>query len=113
MGGQTIQSHVKFLPEKNAYECYISCVETGESVTTVYPVLQNATYTDVFFVLEHQPDLCAAYPSDDSVVFRNIHIERENKLVHEPKWTKHLKRPACESQAHILSKTSVSFSWKS
>jgi len=60
--------------------------------------------------MEHQPDDCGELPSDGQITFTSINIELENKPV-TPKWQAFQYQPACNSQAEVLSPTSVKFTW--
>jgi hypothetical protein len=107
--GQTIDSYVRWIPEKSGYEMYIACRETGWSVKNFQKV-SGETFSNVVFVLEHQPDTCSAYPANGEVLFTGITVEREGKRVN-PQWTAKNKVPARSSQAHVLSPSSVSMTW--
>jgi len=108
--GNTVTAWVKYSPSDNSYNMFIACKETGFSVKSNIPVEQGKLYTDTYFVLEHQPDDCSGYPPNGQVTFTNIHIEIENKPV-TPQWTAHTYVPACNSQAVVLSPSSVKFTW--
>lgn len=52
----------------------------------VYMELEpNQVYTDVYFVVEHQPDQCDQLPKSGSVKFSDIAIELGGKPS-KPKW---------------------------
>ena len=52
-----------------------------------YAIETGKLYTDVYFVLEHQPDFCDSYPADGKVTFTNITIAWEDKVEQNPHWT--------------------------
>lgn len=88
----------------------IGCVETGWSVKSNIAVAQHQTYTDVYFVTEHQPDNCNEYPANGEVVFYDINIAWANQF-QTPQWEAYQYRPACNSTAVVLSPSSVKFTW--
>jgi len=108
--GDTIFGSITFLPESNSYEMFIECKKTGFQVADRIAVEGKIVYTDAYFVVEHQPSNCEEYPSNGEVIFSNINIELENQPV-IPEWQAFQYRPACESTAHILNSSSVSFTW--
>ena len=68
-------------------------------------------YTDVYIVVEHQPNSCAEYPADGGVVFSSISIAWEGQVEPNPAWTAQQFKPACNSKASIVSPSSVKFTW--
>jgi len=77
--GDPIYTYVKYLPASNAYEMYIGNSATGQGVTSVRPVVDGQTYTDVYFVVEHQVASCAEMPSNGMWNINNIYIEINNQ----------------------------------
>jgi hypothetical protein len=108
--GQTVYAYVQYIASNNSYNMFISCIETGWSILNNIPVDQQQTYTDSYFVLEHQPDDCQGYPSDGVVTFYDINLALNNKPV-VPSWTARQWEPACNSQAAVISSSSVQFTW--
>lgn len=111
--GDKIFSSITLLPQLKKYELRIENAKTKKGVTTRYDVFEGKTFDRVYFVLEHQPDACAAYPKSNEVVFENINIEWSGKLNRSPNWSAHAKVPACNSKCTIVSPTSVKFTWES
>jgi len=83
---------------------------TGHVIKSVRPG-KKQLYTDVYVVVEHQPNSCAEYPASGGMVFSDISIAWENKVVSAPQWTAQQFKPACNCKAAIISSSSVSFSW--
>ncbi len=75
------------------------------------PVEAGKVYTDLYFVMEHQPDDCGQLPNDGKIVFSDINIELNYKAVPQAKWQAFQYQPACNSQAQVISSSSVSFTW--
>jgi len=107
--GQTVFASVQYQSD-NSYNMYIECKETGWSVTSNIPVETGKVYTDAYFVMEHQPDDCSQLPNDGIITFTDIHIELNHQPV-TPKWQALQFQPACNSLAHVISSSSVSFTW--
>lgn len=86
----------------------------GQTITTPYTLEAGQTKNEstAYFVLEHQPSNCAAYPADDGMTFDNIYMEVDNKPV-TPTWSAHQEQPACSSSCKIVSDTRVDFKWDS
>lgn len=85
----------------------------GRSISTDYTLQQgqHSNETTAYFVLEHQPDSCNAYPSSDSMTFDNIVLEVDGQVVDSPKWAGHAEQPACDSSVKVLSSSQIQFSW--
>lgn len=109
--GDVIFASLSYVKASNAYEMVISNNnKAGAVIKSLRPVIDNQVYTDVYFVTEHQPDSCTEYPANGGIVFSNIIIAWDNQQA-TPQWSAHQFQPACNSQAHILSSSSVSFTW--
>jgi len=108
--GNHIYAYVQYDPSLDSYNMYISCQETGWSVTNNIPVEDGKIYTDAYFVVEHQPDDCGQYPANGQITFTDINIELNNKPV-TPSWKGLQFNPACNSTPHVLSPSSVQFTW--
>jgi len=108
--GQTIYGSVLFTRATNTYTMLIGCKETGWSVTSTKKVRQGQVESVAYFVVEHQPDTCAAYPADGEMTFTNIYMEVEGAAV-KPAWQALQEDPACNSKAVIISPTEIQLSW--
>jgi len=108
--GQTIFGEVRYNKANGSYDMLISCKETGFSVSSNIAIEQGKTYTDAYFVVEHQPNSCDEYPSNGQIVFTNINVER-NYVPVTPNWQAFQYQPACDSTATVVSSTSVKFTW--
>jgi hypothetical protein len=101
--GNHIYAFVKYDQSLDSYNMYISCKETGWSVSNNIPVEGGKTYTDAYFVVEHQPgsfdhmerncfinitDDCGQYPGNGQITFFDINIELDFKPV-TPSWKGH------------------------
>jgi len=71
---------------------------------------QKSSETTVYFVLEHQPITCAAYPSDGSMQFENIVVEVAGQAV-TPSWLGLAQEPACDSKVDVVDSQTIKFSW--
>jgi len=108
--GNTVSAYVSYVKATNSYDMYISCKETGWSVKSNIVVESGKLYTDVYFVVEHQPDDCAQYPSNGEIVFHDINIAWEGQL-QPAKWQAIKYQDACDCTPSILSPSSVKFTW--
>jgi len=96
-----------------SYTMVISSSQLGKSISTTYELSsrQKGTEQTAYFVLEHQPRTCAAYPTNGVATFRNISIAVDHELVHSPKWQALDERPACNSKATILDPSTIQITW--
>ena len=92
------------------YTRKISCVESGWSSTDSYQIVNSQVEAVAYFVLEHQPDSCDAYPADGTMTFEKIYMEVEGKPV-TPQWSAQIGQNACNSAAHVLDPAQIQFTW--
>jgi hypothetical protein len=113
--GDVLTSSITYKPEDNSYDMFIQSNQTGKSITTNYKLLRNqhANETTAYFVLEHQPDLCSAYPSDGVCTFENIKLEVEGQVIDNVPWKAAQEQPACDSKATIKDPETIEFTWSS
>lgn len=110
--GDKIISSVVYRETDNSYDMIIA--SGGKSITTNYKILSqqgNKTESVAYFVLEHQPLLCAAYPTDGVCTFENIYVEVEGKEVKSPNWEAKQEQPKCNSKATIVDDQTIRFTW--
>lgn len=67
------------------------------------------SFTNVYFVVEHQPNACSEYPANGFIDFTDITIVWEGGGA--PTWTAQQFQPACNSQATIVSPSHVRMTW--
>jgi len=108
--GQTVTASVWYVQSSDSYNMYIGCVETGWSVTSNIPA-NGLTFTDTYFVVEHQPDTCAEYPANGNCVFYDIYIEIAGKQI-TPQWQTVEYQDACNCQGQVVSSSSIEFTWQ-
>jgi len=88
--------------------------DPSKTITTDYTLesRQAANETTAYFVLEHAPLRCGAYPPDGVCTFEDISMEVEGKLVTAPQW-KPVKGGAydCESKATVVDPKTIKFTW--
>lgn len=111
--GDKIVSSVTFRPKDNSYDMYIMSTQTGKSITTNYKIQskQKAAESQAFFVLEHQPLTCKAYPANGKCTFEDIYVEVDNEPVKDIEWFADSYKPACKSVANILDSKTIKFTW--
>jgi len=99
---QSSNSYIMDIQNQNA---------TGQRVRSKRPIKYSEVYTDVYVVTEHQPNSCSEYPANGGITFYDISIAWENVVSADPNWQAFQYQPACNSQAHVVSPSEVSFSW--
>jgi len=110
--GDNITSSVTYIPSDNSYTMYIASANLGKSITTNYKLLkaQTGTESQAFFVLEHQPLTCKAYPANGVCTFSNIKLAVNNTAV-IPTWSAQVFQPACSSMATVIDPQTIKFTW--
>jgi len=84
---------------------------TKEIAWTYYlKTRQHQNESWAMFVLEHQPDSCAAYPADGKCSFQDIYLEVDYQPV-KPTWVARQETPACDSKATVVSPSQIDFTW--
>ena len=109
--GDVIVSSMNYDASADAFTLVIgNANKTGAVITSTRPG-KGYVYTDVYIVVEHQPNTCAEYPSNGEVVFRDISIAWEGQVSSDPAWTAQTYKPACNSKAAVLSPSAISLTW--
>lgn len=113
--GQQVLGSVTWREASGTYQQCIQLVaRNAKPICTVVSKANEhgETFTDVYFVVEHQPNSCAEYPSNGNVVFDNIQIAWESGAVLTPQsWTVAQYQPACNSNGTVVSASSLKFTW--
>jgi len=111
--GDTMISSITYVPQNNSYTMYIKSKDTGKSVTTNYKVekAQKGLEDTAYFVLEHQPAECKAYPKNGVCTFENIYLEVDNNPVKLIAWEAKQENPACDSKTTIIDSNTIKFTW--
>jgi len=108
--GNHINAAVWYL-SNNSYNMYIECPETGFSIiSNIIAVVEDQTFTDTYFVVEHQPESCDQYPSNGEISFTNIVITIEGKQI-TPQWKAYTWQDDCNCQPTIVSSSEIQFTW--
>jgi len=109
--GDLITSSVYYNgPEDNSYTMYIAAA--GKSITTPYKIKkqQHKNESTAYFVLEHQPNNCRAYPPSGTCTFNNIYMEVDGKAV-LPGWQTKQEVPKCNSKCVASDAQTITFTW--
>jgi len=109
--GNHINAWLEYLEHNNSYNMWIGCEETGFGILSNIGVVENQTYTDTYFVVEHQPQSCNQLPSNGQITFTNIQISIEGKPI-TPQWKGYTWQDDCNCEPKILSSSSVQFTWE-
>ena len=108
--GQVVFGSIQWSAKDSSYSQSI-WVAGGRPITTKVGAknTDGETFTDAYFVVEHQPNSCSEYPANGGVVFSNIDIAWEDG--HAPVWTTAQFKPACNSQCVVKNATTLQFTW--
>jgi len=109
--GNTINAFVAYDESSNSYNMYIACKETGWSTTNNIPVESGKIYSDIYFVVEHQPNTCSEYPSNGEITFTDIKVSWQNKFS-TPQWKALEYQDACNCQGQIIDSETLKFTWQ-
>lgn len=109
--GDLITSSVTLAPGTSTYTMAISTEACGE-ITMDKIVDNNSGQNEsvAYFVLEHQPLTCKAYPADGSMSFENIYLEVEYEEV-TPAWESEIGQNACNSACVVKDPATLEFTW--
>jgi len=110
--GNTVYAYVSYNPSSHSYDMFIACKETGWSVKSNIPIEGDKVYTDVYFVVEHQPDDCGEFPTNGEIVFANITVAWQN-TVQKPAWNAQTFDDACNCTPSIIDSQTLKFTWQS
>merc|ERR550537_1174174 len=112
--GDEIVSSVTTKDGEN-YLMEIAHVGSGRTISTPYKLesRQVETESTAYFVLEHQPSTCRAYPTNGVCEFSNIYLEVEGQEVSNPQWQAKQERPACDSKTTIVDPRTIKITWDS
>ena len=108
--GQLVTGSIVWDASSSTYSQSI-WVKGGKPITTKVSAKNEhgETFTDVYFVVEHQPNSCAEYPANGNVVFQDIAIAWADG--HAPAWTATPFKPACNSKGVVNNASTVTFTW--
>ena len=111
--GQLITGGIQWDATTQLYSQWIA-VDGGKPISTTVSK-KNANgelFTDVYFVVEHQPNACTEYPANGFITFNNISVAWESGAKVTPaSWSVNQFKPACNSQGIVLDASTVKFTW--
>jgi hypothetical protein len=111
--GDVITSSILYKAQDNSYDMFIQSGNTGKSVSMNYKIQgrQHKNESQAYFVLEHQPSHCSAYPTSGICTFENIYLEVDGEEVENVPWQAIQETPACDSKATVKDSKTIEFSW--
>ena len=111
--GDKIVSSVVRSGRTRTFIMSITSTRLGRTITTPYTLLRGQTGKEstAYFVLEHQPVTCRAYPTSGEMSFENIYVEVDGRPVESPQWQALEERPACDSKATVVDPKTIKFTW--
>lgn len=91
---------------------YVENTRSGESATFPYKLHNPSSdkETVLYFVLEHQPSNCDAFPPNGVCVFEDIYVEVDGKAV-TPQWEAVQEQPKCGSQFTVVDSKTLAITW--
>jgi len=110
--GDKITSSVTLAPGTSTYTMAISTEACGE-ITMDKVVDNNSGLNEsvAYFVLEHQPLTCKAYPADGAMKFEDIYVEVEYEAVPAPQFESQIGVNACNSACVVEDPRTITFTW--
>ena len=111
--GQMITGGIEWSDVTKMYTQWVA-VDGGAPITTTVTKnnLHGETFTDVYFVVEHQPNACTEYPSNGFIAFKNISVSWESGAVLTPSsWDVQEFKPACSSAGSVIDAQTLKFTW--
>jgi len=113
--GDELFGSLEFNPDNQTYTIVHTVLNTGRSVTTNMYIQQDENgdyknYTIAYFVMEKSEWDCDQYGPDGKVVFYDIKVEYDNKVV-TPKWSTGVVDDTCNCRAHLDSTAQISITW--
>lgn len=91
---------------------FIENTRTGEGATYPYSLHNPSQDKEavLYFVLEHQPSSCDAFPPNGACVFEDIYVEVEGKAV-TPQWEAVQESPKCGSKFTVVDSKTLAVTW--
>ena len=83
-------------------------IQAQRSTAAEAPAGTEAT---TYFVLEHQPRSCKAYPAGGEMTFEHIHVGVDGQIVPNVQWEARQQEPACSSKAVVVDAQTLKFTW--
>lgn len=86
---------------------------TGQIASVQFDEVLNRykNYTIGYVVFEHPFDHCDKYSGADEMTFFNISVECGGVRLDEPQWSKGYVQRVCDFDVHIVSPSTVKFTW--
>jgi len=98
-----------------SYTMLITSTATGQSILSPYTLEDGQTTeeTTAYFVLEHEPNTCKAFPAAGEMSFEDVYVEVDGKQV-KPEW-KGFKGDArkCNGDTVIVDPATIKITWDS
>ena len=111
--GEVVRGAVWWEAASKTYKQSIATA-TSRPITTTVTLKQthSEVFTDVYFVVEHQPNACSEYPADGAITFTDIEVAWESGAALTPaSWDVKTFKPACSSAGAVLNATALEFTW--
>lgn len=108
--GDVVDASIRWDANNATYE---QCIGVRRQTPVCFNIALESpdmVYTNLVFVMEHQPDDCSVLPTSKAMLFSNIHVEYEGKPV-TPAWTAQQFQPACDSNVKIVDPRTIQFTW--
>eukprot|EP00754_Rhynchopus_humris_P038940 Rhum_TRINITY_DN21579_c0_g1::Rhum_TRINITY_DN21579_c0_g1_i1::g.174317::m.174317 len=114
-GTQTVQPGDKVysrltMEKPGQYKMVIGKVGGGDPIVSTRQGTINKPYSDLYFVVEHQPSSCTQYPASGTISFENINVEVAHEPV-VPKWEQVKYQDACNCTGQTIDPRTLKFTW--
>ena len=109
--GDLITSSVYYKGDRT----YTMVISSGDkTISTDYTLLRGQTGNEsaIYFVLEHQPETCRAYPTSGECTFKDINVAVDGTTI-TPTWAANQEDPKCNSKAVVVDSKTIKFTWDS
>ncbi|KNC54731.1 uncharacterized protein AMSG_01581 [Thecamonas trahens ATCC 50062] len=113
--GDTLHGTVVYDEATQSYTQTQNNLRTGQSTSMVVPIQKDSNgnyknYDHLWVVYEKVPIVCGQLPASGKVLFFDIEIEFDGKLV-TPEWTTAFVVDKCDNRAQLVNSTSVLLTW--
>eukprot|EP01060_Flectonema_neradi_P028359 TRINITY_DN380_c8_g1_i1.p1 TRINITY_DN380_c8_g1~~TRINITY_DN380_c8_g1_i1.p1 ORF type:complete len:233 (+),score=52.02 TRINITY_DN380_c8_g1_i1:118-816(+) len=108
--GDTVYSSLELISNGKEMRMIIGKKGGDPPVVSVRSLSATTPYTDLYFVVEHQPSSCKQYPADGKITFENIYVELDGQA-HTPEWEQVKYKDACDCVGKTIDPKTIEFTW--
>eukprot|EP01064_Diplonema_japonicum_P026113 TRINITY_DN37528_c0_g1_i1.p1 TRINITY_DN37528_c0_g1~~TRINITY_DN37528_c0_g1_i1.p1 ORF type:complete len:223 (+),score=43.63 TRINITY_DN37528_c0_g1_i1:58-726(+) len=108
--GDKVFSSLTLIDNGKAMRMVIGKEGGKNPVVSTRSLTAKTPYTDLYFVVEHQPSSCKQYPANGEITFANIYVELEGTAV-TPTWEQIKYKDACSCAGQTVDPKTLKFTW--